>query len=94
MPSTRREFLAQFGAASTTAATVGFRPLEPSHILYGVGTINGAYASFEEDLKGSLEPGKLADLVVLGRDPLREPPESLVTIPVERTMVGGHWVYE
>jgi predicted amidohydrolase YtcJ len=59
-----------------------------------VGTLHGAYASFEERLKGSLEAGKLADLVVLGRDPLREPPGSLVTIPVERTMVGGRWVFE
>jgi len=59
-----------------------------------VGTINGAYASFEEHLKGSIEPGKLADLVVLGRDPLREDPNSLINIPVERTMVGGRWVFE
>jgi predicted amidohydrolase YtcJ len=57
-------------------------------------TINGAYASFEEHDKGSLDPGKLADLVVLGRNPLTEDPSSLVTIPVERTMVGGRWVYE
>jgi len=59
-----------------------------------VGTINGAYASYEEKLKGSIEPGKLADLVVLGRDPFREDPSTLVTIPVERTMTGGKWVYE
>jgi predicted amidohydrolase YtcJ len=59
-----------------------------------VGTINGAYASFEEKWKGSIEPGKLADLVVLGRDPFREDPFTLVTIPVERTMTGGKWVYE
>jgi predicted amidohydrolase YtcJ len=59
-----------------------------------VGTVNGAYASFEEKLKGSIEVGKLADLVVLGRDPLKEDPSSLVTIPVERTMVGGKWGYE
>lgn len=59
-----------------------------------VGTLNGAYASYEEKLKGSIEPGKLADLVVLGRDPLREDPRELVNIPVERTMVGGRWVYE
>jgi predicted amidohydrolase YtcJ len=59
-----------------------------------VTTLNGAYASFEEHLKGSLEPGKLADLVVLGRNPLAENPKTLVSIRVERTMVGGHWVYE
>ncbi len=59
-----------------------------------VATLHGAYASFEESQKGSLESGKLADLVVLGRDPYREPPSSLVTIPIERTMVGGRWVYE
>jgi predicted amidohydrolase YtcJ len=59
-----------------------------------VGTINGAYASYEEKLKGSIEPGKLADLVVLERDPFREDPSTLVTIPVERTMTGGKWVYE
>ena len=57
-----------------------------------VGTIHGAYASFEENLKGSLEPGKLADLVVLGQDPLRTDPSALIRIPVERTMVGGKWV--
>jgi len=59
-----------------------------------VGTLHGAYASFEERIKGSIEAGKLADLVVLGRDPLREDPSSLITIPIERTMVGGRWVYE
>ncbi len=56
-------------------------------------TLHGAYASYEENLKGSIEPGKLADLVVLGQDPMRVDPSSLVNIPVERTMVGGRWVY-
>jgi predicted amidohydrolase YtcJ len=59
-----------------------------------VATVHGAYASFEERLKGTIEAGKLADLTVLGRDPLREEPSTLVTIPVERTMVGGRWVFE
>ena len=59
-----------------------------------VATVNGAYASFDEKRKGSIEVGKLADLVVLGRDPLREDPSSLVTIPVERTMAGGRWTFE
>ena len=59
-----------------------------------VGTMNGAYASFEENQKGSVTPGKLADLVVLGRDPLREDPSKLIGIPVQRTMVGGKWMFE
>jgi predicted amidohydrolase YtcJ len=59
-----------------------------------VGTINGAYASYEENLKGSITPGKLADLVVLGRDVFKEDPSNIVRIPIERTMVGGQWVWE
>ena len=59
-----------------------------------VGTINGAHASYEEDVKGSLEAGKVADLVVLGRDPLKEEASTLVTIPVEGTMAGGRWTFE
>jgi predicted amidohydrolase YtcJ len=59
-----------------------------------VATMNGAHASFDEKIKGSIEPGKLADLAVLGRDPLQEDPSTLVSIPIERTMVGGRWMYE
>jgi len=59
-----------------------------------VGTLNGAYASYEENLKGSIEAAKLADLVVLGRDPLKENPSTLITIPIERTMVGGKWSFQ
>lgn len=59
-----------------------------------VGTLNGAYASYEEDIKGSLEVGKLCDLVVLGSDPTKVDPMTLVNTPIERTMVGGKWVYE
>ena len=59
-----------------------------------IGTINGAYASYEEKIKGSLEVGKLADLVVLGRNPFKEDPSTLITIPIERTMAGGRWVFE
>jgi predicted amidohydrolase YtcJ len=58
------------------------------------GTIHGACASFEEAQKGSIEPGKLADLIVLDRDPLAADPSSLIQIEVERTMVGGKWVFE
>jgi predicted amidohydrolase YtcJ len=57
-------------------------------------TINGAFASFEETLKGSLEPGKLADLVVLGEDIARVPARELRHLPVAMTVVGGEVVYE
>ncbi len=59
-----------------------------------VGTLNGAYASYEEHLKGSIEAGKLADLVVLEKDPTKVDPLSIINIKIERTMVGGRWVYE
>jgi predicted amidohydrolase YtcJ len=58
------------------------------------GTVNGAYASFEEKIKGSLQPGMFADLMVLKQDPFRTDPGALIKIAVERTMVGGNWVYE
>ena len=57
-------------------------------------TLDGAYASFEEHDKGSIESGKLADLVVLAEDPFGAPPERLREIKVERTLLGGQWVYE
>jgi predicted amidohydrolase YtcJ len=57
-------------------------------------TINGAHASFEEGIKGSLEPGKLADLVVLGEDLRRAPAEQIRDTPVAMTVVGGEVVYE
>ncbi len=59
-----------------------------------VGTLHGAYASYEEKKKGSLEAGKLADLVVLSKDPTKVDPFSIMEIGIERTMVGGNWVYE
>ena len=57
-------------------------------------TINGAYASFEEDIKGSIAPGKLADMVVLSDDPIKSPPEQIKDIRVEMTIVGGKVIWE
>ena len=57
-------------------------------------TINGAYASFEEDVKGSVEVGKLADLVALAEDPTAVEAEAIIDIPVQMTMVGGEIVHE
>ena len=59
-----------------------------------VATINGAYASYEENIKGSIEIGKLADLTILGQDPRETDPMRIIDIPIERTMVGGKWIYE
>ncbi|MBT7449941.1 MAG: amidohydrolase [Rhodospirillaceae bacterium] len=57
-------------------------------------TTYAAYQAFEENDKGTLEPGKLADLVVLERNPLTVPPLELADIPVVRTIVGGRTVFE
>jgi len=56
-------------------------------------TLNGAYASFEEKIKGSIEPGKLADLIVLSEDPLSISPEEIKDLKVEMTLVGGEIVH-
>jgi hypothetical protein len=57
-------------------------------------TMSGAYATFEEQIKGSLEPGKLADLVILSEDILKTSPEKILSIKVDLTMVDGKVVYE
>ncbi len=56
-------------------------------------TINGAYAAFEEDLKGTLTPGKLADITVLSKDILTVPEEEIPTAEVVYTIVGGEIKY-
>ena len=59
-----------------------------------VETINNAYLTFEESTKGSIEVGKLADLVVLPEDILTCPEKDIETMQVMMTMVGGKIVYE
>lgn len=59
-----------------------------------VNTINGAHASYEEALKGSITPGKLADYVVLAEDPHSVQPGKIKDIRIARTVTGGRTVYE
>ena len=56
-------------------------------------TYNTAYANFEEKTKGSIEPGKWADLVVLNKNLLSVPPREILDAKVVYTMVGGKIVY-
>ncbi|MBW3553431.1 MAG: amidohydrolase [Gemmatimonadetes bacterium] len=57
-------------------------------------TINGAYAGFEEDLKGSITPGKLADIVVLSKDIMTVPESEIRDARVVYTILGGRLVYD
>ncbi len=57
-------------------------------------TIGGAYGAFEEGSKGTLEPGKLADFVVLSGDPFAVVPEDIRNLEVLMTVVGGQVAYE
>jgi predicted amidohydrolase YtcJ len=56
-------------------------------------TCDGAYATFDEDIRGSLTPGKLADLVVLSKDILAIPPQEIPTTKVLLTVMGGRVTY-
>jgi predicted amidohydrolase YtcJ len=56
-------------------------------------TMGGAYAAFEEKQKGSLEPGKLADFVMLSRDIMTIPATEILSTRVKMTVVAGEIVF-
>ena len=85
--------------AAVTRKTESGRQLLPEECILAkqalaMYTINAAYASFEEDIKGSIAPGKLADIVVLSDDPVNSPPERIKDISVEMTIINGEVVWE
>ena len=57
-------------------------------------TLGSAYAEFQEQVKGTISPGKLADIVILSRDIFRIDPKEIEKVRVELTMVDGRVVYE
>jgi predicted amidohydrolase YtcJ len=57
-------------------------------------TYNGAFTAFEESEKGSLEPGKLADLAVLSQDILSCPRDKIRNLTIDQTYVDGRLVFE
>lgn len=78
----------------TDGTLIGFNErITPKEALI-ISTINGAYITFEEDIKGSIEKGKLADLVVLSNDILSVPVNQIKDIEVLMTMQGGGIVYK
>ena len=84
--------------ASVTRITNTGETFHPEHVMtreeaLASYTINNAYAAFEEDIKGSLTPGKLADLVVLSQDILTVDDDKLMNTQIDYTLVGGEIKY-
>jgi predicted amidohydrolase YtcJ len=72
-----------------SGGTIGSDEAIPAAAALRMFTINAAYNGFDERIKGSIEPGKLADLAVLAEDPLAIAPERIKDIPVDMTIVDG-----
>jgi predicted amidohydrolase YtcJ len=85
--------------ASVSRMTIKGEKFYPEHVMTRMEalesyTINNAYAAFEEQAKGSITPGKLADIVVLSQDLLTVPEETIPDTKVEMTIVGGVVKYQ
>ncbi len=90
-----------FGAIGHSVARIDRlgRPIAPEQAIsveqaLHCATVQGAWLSFEENIKGSLAPGRLADLVILDDDPTSIAPTSITNIAPLATMVGGRFVFE
>nr|RPI48501.1 MAG: hypothetical protein EHM56_13600 [Chloroflexota bacterium] len=86
-------------AGAISRLTLSNEPLEPGQALtiqeaLRAHTMGSAYATHEEAIKGSIEPGKLADLAVWTEDPTTAPLQRLWQMPMAMTLVGGNIVYQ
>ncbi|NHJ04937.1 MAG: amidohydrolase [Candidatus Heimdallarchaeota archaeon] len=81
-----------FGIFSVASHPIEGIKISAKEALYYF-TLGAAYSSFEEDIKGSIEPGKLADFVVLDKDILKIPPEEINDTKVLMTIVNGEIVF-
>ncbi|MCU6496178.1 amidohydrolase family protein [Rugamonas sp. A1-17] len=81
-------------AGKEYAGTLGTQPGMPRAAVLRAITLNAAYTLRQEALTGSLEPGKLADMIVLDRNFFTIPAEDIANIRVLQTMVGGKIVYQ
>ncbi|HLI80493.1 MAG TPA: amidohydrolase family protein, partial [Candidatus Binataceae bacterium] len=95
-PVTPSKPLVAISAAMTRTALEGY-PMNPAEKL----DLQQAFAMFTSSAArlarldaGVLEPGRLADMVILGKDPISAKPADLMNIPVDITLVGGRIVYE
>ena len=84
--------------AVTRSTLNGFGPYLPQEAFTVAEALDsytsaGAYASFEESIKGKIQPGMLADFVILGDDPFSVSPDKIKDIPVNATWIGGKQVY-
>ena len=88
-------FSVQEAVTRVTRSGKVYRPEERITLEEGIRAVTStsAWAFFEGDVKGSIEAGKYADLVVLGRDILTIPPEEIKDIPILMTMTNGKFVY-
>jgi hypothetical protein len=74
----------------------GWHPAEKVTVAEAVEayTLGSAYAEFQDEQKGSIEEGKLADLVILSSDMLTAPPGDILRARVEMTILGGNIIYK
>lgn len=92
-PNSMRVLSSAVTRSSRSGRTIGEDERISTFYALKAMTIWGAFQHFEEQIKGTLEPGKVADMVVLERNPLKTPPEDLIDISVAATVKGGEVIY-